>query len=327
MLVRRIVLAASLVGLSVVGSASPTTAQAQGSAGPPRLAARCYAQDLTVGATYAPFEEQTKKWIATCVSAGREQELVSGNASLKAVYENVKHLSGRTARVTTDFGMMNLGAGSWGVKSVTFKTGVKAPAAPVSTPTPAPAARPKTLMPDEALPAGLEEELKVALVRVRAAIDEDAGTTRVLSKTNANRLRCKIQKLADPKTDDRQVSWLGICGGAGNAFSASKCSEYVDMKIKAEVKSVADLDRKEWWFLHHLRPDIVNASRSLFAGDSLGSVMRRLESIEGDKNYATGGLFKIGDRSQGFKGAPHYLFINDWLTKEQRDAKSVNSCE
>jgi hypothetical protein len=320
MLARRIALTLSVASLSLVG----VGAEAQGAGGPPKLAARCYAHDLSVSSTYEPFEAQAKKWIATCVSTGREQKLVGGNASLRAVYENVKHLSGRTTRVTTDFGMMSFGGGNWGVQTVTFKTDVKAPAAPAPTPPSKPT--PTILRGDEKLPAALDDELKIALVRVRAAIDEDGG--RMLPKKQADRLRCELTKLADPRADDRYISWVNACiGGQTNAMSASHCNDRSDLEIKAKVKSVSDLDQKELWFMHYLRPDIVNASRSLFAGQPLASVLYRLKYIDGDMNDAVHGLRLMGERTQGFLAAPHYLQLNDWIAKEQRDSNGIYACK
>jgi hypothetical protein len=330
MRIRRTLALASVVGLSLVGTASP--APAQKSATPPKLATRCYAQDMAVPATYAELETLATRWMGTCVAAGRERKLVSGSASLRAVWGKVEHLagSGKSARVTADFGWKDLG-GSWGVERVTFATSVERPAASPAMPpspsaSPPPRSLPPTLLPDEALPASLEPELRVALVRVRAAIDQVAGTSPILSKDQAHRLRCQLTKLADPKTDDRQVSGIGACGVIGLSTSASQCSERTDLRIKAIVKTTADLDRQELWFMHHLRPEIVNASRRLFLGDSPAAVVRSLGQIDADKSDAVLRLRKMGERTQGFLPVPHYRAINDWIAKEQRDPSSINAC-
>lgn len=331
MLARRIVLAASVIGLSLAGAASPAPAHAQGPAGPPRLVARCYAQDLAVSSSFAPFEAQAKKWIATCVSAGREEKLVAGNASLRSVYDNVKHLAGKNTRVTTDFGFKNLGGGSFGVETVTFKTDVKAPAPP-APPAPTPATSPyasSTILDvADPLPANLEDELKVALVRVRAAIDEDAGAgkNRQLAPAQANRLRCQLTKLANPKMDDREISWAAACGELVPTYTATQCAQTKDLRVKDEVKSKADLDTKDLWFLYHLRPEIVNVSRRLFAGHGVKTAASVLNMVDSDRYAAVHGLRRMGERTQGFLAAPHYLHLNDWVSKEQDDPNSVYSC-
>src|SRR5262245_13931788 len=99
MSIRKCILVASVLGVSLAAPAS-------GASGPPRLVPRCYAQDLTVSASYDQFESQATKWMGTCVAANREKKLVEGNASLHAVWNDVKHLSGtgKTVHVTTDFG-------------------------------------------------------------------------------------------------------------------------------------------------------------------------------------------------------------------------------
>jgi len=326
MSIRKAAVALSVLGLSFAFAESSAPA----AGGPPRLVPRCYAQDLTVS-SYGDFEKQATKWIGTCVAANREHQLVEGNASLHAVYDNVKHLAGtgKSAHVTTDFGFKDLGGGNWGVNSVTFATTVKAPAAtPAPAPTPAPTPSngyKPMLMPDEKLPASLEPELRVALVRVRAAIDEDGG--KILTKAQGDRLRCQLTKLADPKTDDRQVSWAGACGVIFNTQSASQCNDLVDAKVKAVVHGKADLDRQELWFVHHLRPELVNISRRLLAGSwNTTSAMQFLRDLDLDYLRTVHGLERMRERTQGFHGVDEYVAINDWIADAQRDSHDINSC-
>lgn len=311
------------VALSVLGVSLAFAPSAPAAGGPPRLVPRCYAQDLSVSASYGDFEKQATKWIGTCVAANREHQLVEGNASLRAVYNDVKHLAGtgKSAHVTTDFGFKDLGGGQWGVSSVTFATPVKAPAAP--------AAPTSTYQPmldqDQKLPASLEPELRVALVRVRAAIDEDGG--RVLPKKQADRLRCQIAKLADPKVDDRQISWAGACGVVINTMSASQCSDMTAARVKEKVHTKADLDRQELWFVHHLRPSLVNISRRLLAGSwNNTSAMQFLRDLDADYSRAPHDLERMRERTQGFHGVDQYVAINDWIADAQRDSQDINAC-
>lgn len=119
---------------------------------------------------------------------------------------------------------------------------------------------------------------------------------------------------------------MGACGGAGLAFSATQCSERVDRQIKEQVRSKADLDQKPFWFVHYLRPAIVNTSRKLFAGQSVASALSGLKFVDADMFEGIHGLRRMGERTQGFLAAPHYLHLNDWIAKEQRDASSIYSC-
>jgi hypothetical protein len=93
------------------------------------------------------------------------------------------------------------------------------------------------------------------------------------------------------------------------------------------VKSVSEIDQKGFWFVHYLRPEIVNASRSLFAGQPLASVLYRLKFTDGDMFEAVHGFRLMSERTQGFLAAPHYLHLNDWIAKEQRDSSGIYSCK
>lgn len=178
------------------------------------------------------------------------------------------------------------------------------------------------------LPANLQKEFEVALIRVRAAVDEDAGAgkKRQLTQAQTDRLRCKLHKLADPTTDDREISWSAACGDVVRTDSATQCNTTKDLRVKAEVKSKADIDRKDLRFVYHLRPEIVNVSRRLFRGHGVAAAIGQLSFSDLDRSRSISQLRLMSERTQGFLAAPHYLHLNDWVAKEQRESNSLYVC-
>ena len=111
----------------------------------PPLPERCDSEQISVPTTgddaarFREFERQVMRWVATCVSSGREVELVRGNASLQSVWDSVKTRGGQSVSVQARYQLTQVTGG------------VRAQAVTFSTPTPPPQPqRPKAVQPQQA---------------------------------------------------------------------------------------------------------------------------------------------------------------------------------
>src|SRR5262245_33087444 len=81
---------------------------------PPRMHPRCRSLTLVVPPTYPELEEEVRRWVSTCVSSRtevrpgvpirRERELVTGNASLRDIWERIlRHRTGQRVEIIAEY--------------------------------------------------------------------------------------------------------------------------------------------------------------------------------------------------------------------------------
>ena len=128
----------------------------------PPLPERCDRVQVSVPASgddaarFPEFERQVTRWVATCVSSGREAELVRRNPSLRRVWDTAKDRRGETVSVEARYQFTPV-AGGVRAQSVTFSTPLPAPperTPPTREPAPAPAPGPAPAPPDAPATSG-----------------------------------------------------------------------------------------------------------------------------------------------------------------------------
>lgn len=316
MFVRKLGIAVAILGSSLVAGAPPAAAQSRDAA--PKLVARCYSRDIRVTDRFDEFEAAAKAWMRTCVTSGREVGLVSDNASLRAVWDDVAHLKGTStpARVNADFDFKG-----GGVRRVRFSTTSKKPA---STPTPPPPLKP-LLDPHQPLARDQYGELATGIARLRVVIEEDQRSpSPKLQGRQATRLLCQMNKLSDPKADDRVIQWIHACGI--DLFGhMSGCDVKVAEKVWKEVATKDDIEKKNPWFITYERTELVTAARILERGTPSRVVAERLAALDNGIFQTSAGLERMKQRTHEafFRG---YLAMNNWVAEQQDDPMSVLAC-
>jgi hypothetical protein len=157
---------------------------------PPRLAARCYELRLTVPSTYEALEAAVERWIATCVQsrtlvggspAHRERSLVRGNATLRQVWERIRDAAGKTMAIRAEY--------IWGpnrVESIKFS-------APLGV----------YNFPEEVIEGRRPDTIERIIDRALQLLPDAARHGVPLSAHQVSRIRCWLQMLKNPGTDDK----------------------------------------------------------------------------------------------------------------------------
>jgi hypothetical protein len=255
---------------------------------PPRLAARCYELRLVVPRTYEELEAAVERWIATCVQsrtvvrgapAHREHELVRGNPTLRQVWERIRDAAGKMLSIRAEY--------VWGpnrVESIRFS-------APVGVYNFEP----------EVVTAGPADTVDRIVKRALELLPDAAAQGVPLTPHKLSRIRCWLQMLRNPGTDDRFLTGQSML-------------EYKNFNGR-QPPSYSNIRQ---WLLpaYSIQKRIVASDRA---------ILQTLRSID---NNITDGKDWINQEFGTQQGAVHVTLqaLRDWVDDRERDTKSIYNC-
>jgi hypothetical protein len=147
------------------------------------------------------------------------------------------------------------------------------------------------------------------------------------------RYRCYLDKLKQPDTDDRVITWAKICpsttGALGQSIVVGPCdlttgTPVPQTLLEKSIRSTGDVDTAgpSLGVITYLRSSIV------VANEMLSSPMEDYKSIIEDAARALHKLEVWSDAQMGGSSLmpTTYRAIKEWLRQRQGDPKSVYSC-
>lgn len=285
----------------------------------PRMNPRCTSRMFKVPSTYQEFEARIKTWISTCVTsrtggAHREQRLVTGNQSLKGIWDKIlRYRVGQEVPILAEY--------IWGpnrVESVIFSTSAPPPPPPPSPPT-------TLVWPTEPLPPSELHrfEKAITVLEIKAISTQDPRKRRYL---------CWIEKLKKPDIDDRVITWCRICPKYSpfrlliGSCDLTQCTSVEQTALERSIQSVSDVEiaNKVLRFITYMRSSIVFD----FEMTAPNLQLENLRIVTDEVGRAIDNLDKLADPGLGGGSAmlPAYRAIKDWIKARQNDPKSLYSC-
>lgn len=160
--------------------------------------------------------------------------------------------------------------------------------------------------------------------------------TLVAKTTDARKWRyqCWIGKLKEPGVDDRVIEWGRVCpaktGATGAAYVVGPCDLTWGTPVSQDdifqnIKTIADVDANgaDIGIITHLQSDLV------VAVEMTALPLENLRTTHDMVVMAIDKFEKWADNQMGgSSGMPKaYVSIKDWIGRQQRNPKSVYSCQ
>lgn len=203
---------------------------------------------------------------------------------------------------------------------------IPAPAAPVA-PAPAPAPAPALVWGTRPLPASETSRFTAALRQVEGLVAKATDDRKW-------RYQCWIDKLKTPDVDDRVIEWGRVCpaktGATGAAYIVGPCdlswgTPVSQDDIFTHIKTVADVESNggDIGIITHLKSDLVVA---------VEMTALPLENFRTTHDMVVMAIDKFGKWANNPMGGSSampkgYVAIKDWIGRQQRNPKSVYSCQ
>ena len=286
---------------------------------------------------YAQAVETLRKELAIPFSSPDDPGLLERRARLRTLFSNVP--SAYAKALLDRLGVRPTGDGlskefHYRLASATRKEllgilAAKTPAASSSTPstTTPPKPDPVFVWSTEPLPASESPRFDAALKHLEGLVSKSSDARKW-------RYECWFDKLKMPDADDRVIEWSRICpaqtGAIGAAYIVGPCDitqgTPVDQNvIYKNIRSIPDVDAKgpEIGIITFLKSDFVVSE------EMTSMQLENLRATHDRVVTAIDKLDKWADNPMGGSSAmaKEYVSIKDWIGQQQRNPKSVYSCQ
>ncbi len=207
------------------------------------------------------------------------------------------------------------------------KAAEPAPAPPAAAPPPAPKPDPVMVWGTNPLPASESGRFDAALRHLEELVSKSNDARKW-------RYQCWFDKLKTADVDDRVIEWSRICpaktGALGAAYVVGPCDitqgTPVDQNvIYKNIRSIPDVDAHggDIGIITYLKSDfVVSEEMTALPLENLRAthdrVVMAIDKLDKWANNEMGG-------SSGM--AKEYVSIKDWIGRQQRNSKSVYSCQ